>query len=825
MASLLVKTKRMRWHNMFKSYLTIAIRNLLCNKLFSLLNIFGLTIGLTIGLVTAAFVIYEKGYDNHYKNKDNLYRISRYYADDDVHVAAIGIPFKPLLAERITDIEAIAQAGMTSPAHISRNDVHIHAENILMADNDIFEVLELEFLSGNPKAALTRASTMVLTESIAKKLFGDEDALGQNIFQNGFPVEITGVIKDMPKNTHLDFSILMSLETLRIWWAQDFDNWDWNNFYTYARLKPGTDIKSLEERISILLREQGDKISNDQSLHFQSIKDIHLRSNKQYEMKANGSYLIVYSFSAIAFVILLIACINFMNLSTARAGKRAKEVGIRKTAGASRPQLIVQFLSESTLLTLIAMLLALTIVEINMPLFANIVQRPLDMSIFYNGPMIVFVLLAAIAVGCAAGSYPAFYLSGFKPAKVLKGEETHGQSAIRLRKILVVIQFTLSIVLIISTLVVVKQTHYARSMDPGYDKSQNVYVTFNHAPGYKSRNAMYNAFRERLLQHSAIQSVTAAQQLPTMALRDMWSYVREDHNIVAENMISLPTLNASYDFFEHYQIELIAGRTFSRELGDGYVRVPSNEQPIGSGIAVISTSAAKALGYSPQEAVDKIIKIPFPPGSTNYRIVGVVADIQLGSLREEQQPQVYHLVDQQERFVSIRIDENKQQEALSFIDATWAEMVPDRPIMRNFLDENFRAMYEHEEKQAEIFALFSLIAILVACLGLFGLSAFTADRRKKEIGVRKVMGASVTSIVMLLTREFTLLVLIANAVAWPITYLLMSRWLNGFTQHISLSLDLFLFAGLIALAIAWLTIASNAALSATSRPVKCLRYE
>ncbi|WP_448248369.1 ABC transporter permease [Thalassotalea agariperforans] len=814
---------------MLKNYLFIALRNILANRLFSVINILGLALGLAICFLILIFVRYESSFDDYYKNAENTYRVTRHYNADDIHSAGIAPPFKEALESNFNEIESLSLMGMGWNFILGNEENTVVIDDMLMAESDVFDTFNFTVLAGDKETALTRPSTIVLTESMAKKFFGDKDPIGDYILMNNTPTEVTAVIADQPENTHLQFSVLFSLESMRQWVPADLKNWDLNYYYIYLRLKEGVEARQLEAKFPVMMQQLGDNVTDTQSLKLQKITDIHLFSDLLYEIKANGSYVIVYSFSVIALVILLIACINFMNLSTARSTQRAKEVGVRKVLGATKRQLMGQFLIESILMTMVAMLLACAVVELSLPWFSAFIERDLIPTSFYSTDVLLGIITTTILVGCFAGSYPAFYISRFNAAQVLKGAlsegKGHGKSPVYLRKVLVVLQFTISITLIVATIVVVKQAEFARLSDPGYDRNNNIVLPLSNAKGFESRNALYKYFRERLIAHPGITSVTAAQQLPTSPLRDMWSYVREDQNIVAENLISLPTLNATFQFFEHYQIPLIAGRYFSESHGDNYVIVPTNENPVGSGIAVISRTSAKILGYTPEEAVNKLIKIPFPPGYTNYKIVGVVEDIHMGSLHENKQPQVYHLVKGEERFVSIRFEPNKLSQVLEHIDALHLEIMPTVPNARTFLDDNFHAMYQKEDKQAQVFAFFSGLAIFVAALGLFGLASFTAERRRKEIGIRKVMGASVFDIVWLLTSEFSLLVLLANVFAWPIAYFSMRAWLAGFTEAIDLSFELFLISGLLPLILAWIIIAVLATCTAMAKPVNNLRYE
>ncbi|MFC3123130.1 ABC transporter permease [Agaribacter flavus] len=812
---------------MFKSYLQIAIQNILVNKLFSIINILGLALGLSICFLILLFVRHENTFDKYYDDAENIYRVTRHYDNEDLHIALIAPPFKDAIeAEFSQYIESISLMGSGFDMTLGRDDKVVEVTDMLMADSDIFDTFNFEVISGAREGALDRANTLVLSKSLANTLFGSENPIGQYLYLFGqTPFEVTAVLADQPHNTHMQFSLLIAYETMRNWVPDEFKNWDVNYSYLYLRLKAGTDPALLQSKFPALMDSFGENVTEDQSIRLQAVTDIHLHSNLSYEIGTNGSYIIVYSFSLIAIVILLIACINFMNLSTARGTQRAKEVGVRKALGASRSQLSVQFLVESTLITAIAMLIANAIVEISLPYFAHFIERNMSDVNLYSYESLSGILVATLIVGIFAGSYPAFYLTHFKPQQVLKGLAIQGKGTTNIRKVLVVLQFAISITLIVATIVVIKQVDFARNADPGYDRANNITIPLFQTQAYPNRHILYNTFREQLLSHPAITSVAGAQQLLTSPLQDIWSYVREDQNIVAENMVSIPTLNVSYHFHPHYKIKLIAGRYFSEELGDTFVQIPTQDNLVGSGFAIVSRSAANDLGYSPEQAVGKFIKIPFAPGYTNYKIVGVVEDIHFGSVREDSQSQIYHLVKYEERQLSIRYAPDQRDAALFHIDKIFSELMPNRINNRSSLDENFDDMYRQEEKQATVFLFFSGLAITVASMGLFGLAAFTTERRRKEIGIRKVMGASVLNIITLLTREFSILVLIANLFAWPLAYISMEHWLQQFSQRIDLNLGIFIVAGLMPLLLAWLIIALHAAHAAMSTPVHNLRAE
>lgn len=813
---------------MFKSYLLIAFRTIYANKLFSAINILGLALGLAVCFLILIFVRYESSYDRHYENAERTYRITRHYNNDDIHVAGIAAPFKPIIKAQFDEVEAITLLGMSFDLPLSRGETYLNVTDMLMADNDIFDVFDLEVIHGDKSKALIRKNTLVLTESIAHTFFGDVNPVGKFLFLNARKengIEVTAVIKDQPANSHMQFSLLMSIDTMRDWLPHDLVNLDSNYYYIYLRLKEGVNPEVLIPKFSTMMQQLGVRVTDDQSLALQPVRDIHLQSNLSYEITQNGSYTIVYSFSAIAMIILLIACINFMNLSTSRFNQRSKEVGVRKVLGASKTQLAWQFLIESVLMTVFAMFIACALVELCLPTFAQFIKRDLVIDVIYHWQALFTIIFITVGVGFFAGCYPAFYIAHFNPSRVFKRSAGPGNKTIYISKALVVLQFSISIALIIGTLVVLKQTDYARKTDSGYNHQNKVILPLSHARGYKSRNKLYDFFRAKLLQHPDIVSITASQQLLTEPLRDIWSYVRDEQTLIAENMVNLPTVNIGFDFFEHYQIPLLSGRYFSKQSQDAYVKVPTRNVPVGTGNAVLSRSAAKALGYQPDDAVGQYIKIPFPPGYTKYLVVGVVEDVHIGSLRHEQQPQIYHLVKDEERYISIEFNPENEKIALAYIDKIFTQLMPDIPNERSFFGDSFSGMYLEEDKQAQVFTFFSTLAIVVASMGLFGLTAFTTERRRKEIGIRQVMGASIVDIVWLLTREFSVLVLVANILAWPIAYFAMNAWLENFSQAISLDIWLFVAAGIFPLILTWIIIISQASYRAIIKPINNLRTE
>jgi putative ABC transport system permease protein len=696
-----------------------------------------------------------------------------------------------------------------------------------IADPNMFEFFDLEFVDGDPATALQGPTNLVLTERAAERYFGNEDALGQTLNIMGqADLTITAIIKDLPDNTHMQFEAVGSIQAIPLMLGPDeLESWGSNNYYTYLRLPDGYDPQQLESRFEdFIIKHRGEDGPSSTALNLQSIKDIHLTSNRDGEWRQNGSLAVVSTFSAVAFVVLLIACVNFMNLTTARSTQRAKEVGIRKVVGAQQSQLVVQFLSESVLLTLIAMLLAVAMVELALPVFASFLEKPLQFSLA-DPIILVTLVLGSVAVGLFAGSYPAFYLSHFRPVEVLKGAASGSGSAI-FRRVLVVFQFATSIALLIATGVVMAQMHYARNLDLGFDKSRNVIVSL---PYFADLWGTYEPLKAELESHPDIQSVVYSSRVPSMQNLDGSGYVAEGQQVTMDNVQAISDIKVDYQWFDHYGIEFLAGRPFRQN--EMRIEMPTEENPVTRAAAILNESAARRFGWSPDEAVGKIVRQPTSRELDRFvdrEVVGVIPDIHFSSLHDAIKGTIYAEPNENYgRALSIKIAEGDHREAIAQIEAVWNRIVPNEPINWEFLDDRFDARYRAEARQAQMFAVFSVFAIFVATLGLFGLASFTTERRTKEIGIRKVMGASVSNIVMLLTSDFTKLVVLANVVAWPVAYYFMSQWLSRFVYKAPFSdwAWLFVFSALVALAVAWLTIALQAGRAAMARPVLALRYE
>ncbi len=812
---------------MFSNYVKIAWRNIVSNPMFSAINIVGLSIGLACGIIIALFVQYELSYDKHWVDADRTYRVTRDFYGNNLRLAPIAPVIAPLLAEDFPEIEKITRILAAPGVTISRGDLQIHQEGMAFADANVFEFFDLKFVGGNPATALAEPNNVVLSRRAVEQYFGNEDPVGQTLnFMGQVDLKVTAVIEDLPDNTHMALDMIASIAMLPMMSGPDeLESWSSNNYYTYLRLPDGYNPDDLSSRFSDFLIKHRDKDApNRTGLNLQPLPDIHLSSDRDSEWQPNGSAAVVYTFSAVALVVLLIACVNFMNLTTARSTQRAREVGVRKVIGARRGQLIVQFLGESTMLTAFSMLLAIAIVELALPIFAGFLEKPLTFSLA-DPASFATVMLSIVAVGLFAGSYPAFYLSHFRPVEVLKGAVSDQGSAL-LRKSLVVFQFATSIALLIATGVVVAQMQYARDIDLGYDRSRNI---VSRLPMFADLWELYPTMKTELEVHPDIQSVVYSSRILGQQNLDGSNYIPEGEQLSRESALVLSDIKVDYQWFDHFDIEFLAGRPFRQN--EMRIEMPTDDSPVTKGSVILNKSAARRFGWTPEEAVGKIIRQPKNREYDRFierEIVGVIPDIHFSSLHDEMKATAYEEPDPQYgRSISVKLVAGDHRDAIAHFEAVWEKLVSSDPVFWEFLDDRFDALYRSEQRQAQMFGMFSAFAIFVATLGLFGLASFTTERRTKEIGIRKVMGASVKDIVWLLTSDFTKLVILANVIAWPVAYFFMTQWLTRFVYSAPFSdwAWLFVAAALAALGAAWLTISLQATRAATARPVLALRYE
>jgi putative ABC transport system permease protein len=817
---------------MLKNYLKIALRCIASSGVHSAINVLGLGIGLACCILILLFVRFESSFDQQFANSERIYRVSReYFPIDGARArvpASVNAPVAGALVEDFAEIETSARIFGGGLA-LSRDNVTFVEPGLRLADSAVFDIFGFEWLAGDPAQALATPSGLVLTESLAQKYFGRTNVLGETMGAAFGPLNleltVTGVVRDLPANTHLDFSGLLSMSSLESINPAMFEQWNSStDFYTYILLREGADITTVASGIPAFLdRHAGENASKLSTLPLMNIRDIHLRSRMDEEWKDPGNLNTVYAFSAIAFAILLIACINFMSIATARSAQRAKEIGARLSLGASRLQLIGQFLGESALTAGIAMIVAIVLVETMLPVFRVFVGASLDFNLAGDLDLLASLLGLTAFVALFAGSYPAFYLSAYEPVKVLKGDLTRGGGGLWFRNALVVLQFAIAITLVVSTVVIYQQRQLAQNIDLGFDKDRIVVLPSPPPGGYR---ADWPTLKQELLQNPAIENVSISHYLP-FGFNDNQYGVHRRGGDAADTRIQI--MMVDYGFFETYGIDLVSGRTFSENMASDVLVSPTQDNP-GNVTFVLNESAANAVGIDPREIAGEALE--FGGSQTAGPVVGIVADTYFESIRRDVRPLMFLLAPpsaEQGQFAmrdaSIRVRPGQEAAALAHIDAVWKRLYPGAENNRYFLNDDFRAMYLAEETQGQLITWFSLFAIFIACLGLYGLASFNAERRTKEIGVRKVMGGSVWGIVLLLTNDFSKLVLLSNVIAWPLAYVLMDRWLENFAYRVDLTPVIFIGSSLIALCVAWVTVGSTAAKAASAKPVLALRYE
>ncbi|MEP6614926.1 MAG: ABC transporter permease [Ginsengibacter sp.] len=793
-------------------------------KFISFINLFGLTVGLTCCMLILAYIINELSFDKYNKKADNIYRITRLFKNPEtgapsLNLSTIAPPFGPLLQNDFKEIKSLTRLYDNSPAPLRYEEKTFNEPNVFYADEHLFDVFDVDVLKGSRQKALTGPFSVMLTEEVAKKYFGNEDPMNKVLkMNNQISLKVSGIFKPFPSNAHIHPAVMISFNTLEdstVYGAKGLrENWGNNSFFTYILVPDNFDPKKLEAQFPAFLdrhlKEEGAtkfKPSQWTSLSLQKLTDIHLRSHTDYEAEENGDIKRVWIFSAIALFILLIACINYMNLSSARSVLRAKEIGIRKTVGASRKEIIYQFLSESVMISWLAMLLALLITWLVMPWLNKLSGQQLSMNILYQTKILTAIFFIPFVVGILSGIYPALFMSSFQPVKVLKGLVKVGGGNISFRQILVTAQFAISIILIISTAVVFKQLNYMQRKSLGFDREH--IVTMNYNAGL---NDKFESFRNELLANSNIKNVSRSSRIPTGRLLDaMGSKINRGDSLVPANA-DIKFVSTDQEFLSTYAVKIVAGREFSKNFSTDT-----------SGF-LINEAAVKVLELkSNEDAIGKDMSY----GSRTGKIIGVINDFHFESMHQKIVPLILVVPSSPDFYgrISVKITGANLPTAISHIESSWKRFLPETPFEYTFLDENFEKLYASEERQATIFTVFACIAIFIACLGLFGLSAFAITQRVKEIGIRKVLGASVSSIVSLLSKDFLKLVVIAAVIAFPIAWYAMNNWLQDFAYRINISWWIFFTAAVIAAFIALFTISLQAIKAAVANPVKSLRSE
>ncbi|HVZ25644.1 MAG TPA: ABC transporter permease [Sediminibacterium sp.] len=793
---------------MLKNYLKTAWRNLMKSKVFSIINVLGLTIGITVCMMIYLFIINEFSYDRFHQNGDRIYRVMRGFVRDGKtsNVAYLSGLYAPAL---MNDFKGdITHAVRVNPTDnlVTVGDQSFHEKNVVDVDPDFFQVFTFPLLKGDPATVLKDPGNVVLTVTTARKYFGDpKSAMGKLItLDKNLSLKVAGIMQDVPANSHLQFDLVVPLENYKN--AGIMQVWINNGLFTYVSLAPGADVVSIEKRLPAFMekymgadmRKYGFKFN----LSLTPLKDVYF-SNESFDNSIpHGDKKVVYIFLSIAVLILLIACINFMNLSTIRAVERSKEVGLRKVLGALRKNLVWQFIGESVLLALVSCLLSVALLTLTMPWYNNLLGHSLTVS-WHTWPVYLFLTGIILLVGFLAGSYPAFFLSRFSPVEALKGKLRLGKGGASFRQILVVVQFSISVFLIISTIIIYKQMHFLRNRQLGYDQEQTLIVAIDNSDFYKNMNV----FKIDMQQQPMVKSVSLMSGEPG-GFFDGQAFDVQGH---AERW-NARTEYADFEFVSTLDLKIVAGRNFSAEF-------PTDTTQS----VLINETAAEKLGWSPGQAIGKWIQNTVRDNHKR-QIIGVVKDFNFQSLKENIDALVIS-PNKDRRVALVKFRQGDIQAAIAAVRNEYAKVAPGYPFEYRFLDEQFDKLYKKDIRQQTILTIFSCLAIFVACLGLFGLASFAATKRIKEIGVRKVLGSSVNGIVLLLSRDLLKPVLIATCIALPAGYYAMQKWLESFAYKTSVNWWVFLLAAMITFAIAFFTVGWKSFRAAMENPVKSLRTE
>jgi putative ABC transport system permease protein len=797
---------------MLKNYLKTALRNIKKYRIYSFINIAGLAIGMACCILIILFVQDELSYDRHHRNADRIYRLvdgldvdkpsSRYFALSSA-------PFAPTLKNEFPEVEDAVRFFLGRRRMVSKGEKKYYEDGIIFADASLFRIFTIPLVKGNPETALESPHTIVISDSMALKYFGSEEPMSKTLKINDEDFLVTGVMEDMPRNSHFHADIFASMITQeQIPTVQEryFQNWARHEFYTYLLLREGSSAEDLQAKLPGFIKKHAAQqittiLGSALSSRLQPLKSIHLHSHLQHEINPNGDIKYIYIFSVIAVFILLIACVNFMNLATARSANRSKEVGVRKVVGASRNQLVGQFLGESLLFSFLALVASFLAVKFTLPFFNSLTGKEINFMELGNPVLVGSVIFILFFVGLISGGYPAIFVSRHRPANVLKGSSGTGSGRSLLRKGLVVLQFGVSIFLIIATGIVLDQLDFLRNRKLGFDKEHVVVVTIRDHSLRKNSEEV----KAELMQNPHVLNATIAIGVPggVVAGDALRLLTKEGKKTVTVRMIY-----TDYDYLKTMGMEIVEGRDFSKDMSTD-----------ASEAFIVNEAAVRQLN------LENPLETQIEWGEKEGKIIGVVKDFQFQSLKNEITPLFIQIWPLNTFVFAIRISPENIPATLRFIENKWKELDPAHPFEYSFMDENFDRLYRSEEQLGQIFSVFSLLAIFIASLGLFGLSLFMAEQRTKEIGIRKVLGASAGRILVLLSKEYALLVLVANVIAWPAAYLLMQKWLQNFAYRVAVQSWIFVFSAAAAFFIALATISFQVIKAATADPVGSLRYE
>ncbi len=793
---------------MFRNYLITAFRSLIRQKGFSFINILGLAIGLAAALLILLWVQDELSFDKFHEHADRLYRVEedQYYSGEVYHVNVTPYPSGPVWKDEIPEIEDACRYQWPSGMLFTYGEKAFYEGGCVAVDSTFFNLFTYDFLHGNKATALTQPYSAVLTEEAAEKYFGDENPVGKSFTANSqFEFTVTAVLKSLPKNSINQFDILVPFDFLKETGQYD-DRWGSNSIRTYIKLYKNALIDSVDSKLTAVVKKYNEDTTTD--FMAASFTGVHLHEYWGYGHDP-GAIVFVYIFSAIAIFVLLIACINFMNLSTAKSSTRAREIGLRKASGASKRAIIIQFFGESVLLAFISLIFALIIVSSILKVFNIVSGKELDFSSLLTPQFIIAMILVTLIAGLISGIYPALYLSAFRPIKVLKGDLSSGMKSGWFRKVLVIVQFTLSVFLIIGTVIIYRQLNYMKSKDLGYDRENMFYFQMR---GQIKDN--YQTIKDEFLRDPQVLGVSAASHQPHQIGSNSgggdWDGRDPDMDVLIGNNI------VDYDFIETMKIELKDGRSFSREFP-------------GDMASMEDTSANFMINEVLEEIMEKenAVGERFQMWGMQGRIVGVMKDFHYHSVRTKIEPLIFMLgFEEYLSWIVVRVAPGDLTKTMKDLEKTWTEIMPGYPFDYSFVDESIDQMYRTEERLGTLLKYFTILAIIIACLGLFGLASFTAEQRTQEIGVRKVMGARVSTVMMLLSKEFSVLVIISCLIAIPASLLVMGKvFLQNFEYRTDMAWWIFLAASMAALLIAVLTVSYQAAKAALTNPADALRYE
>ena len=785
---------------MFKNYVKIAFRNLQRHKMYSSLNIIGLAVGITCSLLITLWVLDELSYDKFHTHADRLYRVEfdQNYSGQLYHVNVSPHPMAPALVEEIPEVENATRVNPMEELLVKHAEKTFFEDSVMAVDPSFLEMFSYPLIQGDVRTALADPYSIILTEDRAKSYFGHGEAIGKTLnINNSLDFTVMGVMKNIPRTGYLQFDALVPYELLRTL-GRDLEQWNNNTTLTFALLRKNTETASVAPKIHALVTKHDS--GEDQTYSLRPLTQIHLYSYFGFGGK-RGNAQYVALFSAIAVFVLLIACINFMNLSTARSAKRAREVGMRKVVGAVKRQIITQFYGESCIFSFLSLILALVCVNLALPAFNALTGKDISFATLAGGYTSLAVLGILVATGFVAGSYPALFLSSFHPVRVLKGTLSSGSSSAIFRKILVVVQFSLSISLIIGTGIVYNQLNYMKGKTLGFETDHLLAIQMR-----GSVKDSYGALKKELRKQSGIVAVSASSSKPSGIYSNAGGADWEGKD--PEQDVSVHFTSVDYDFFEAADMEMVGGRSYSLDF-------PSDSESA----YVVNEELQRLMG------VDSAVGKQFTFGERTGTIIGVVKNFHFLSLRKKIEPLVLLLRPEYSRHLLIRIQPENVAATLEDIERTWNRVVPGFPFDYEFINEDFELMYRTEQRMGSVLKYFSFLAVFVACLGLFGLASYAAEQRTREIGIRKVLGASIPRIAYLLCREFAILVLFANLIAWPIVYLAMRNWLSGFAYRTTIGWEIFFLSGVLALVISLFTVSYQALRAALSNPARALKYE